>query len=131
MERSEICRYCGGVIRLVPAKQVLGKSAKRLGLESEFLYQCQNCNARVGCHKGTKEPLGNVANEILRLKRMETHQVFDAFWKSRHMTRHNAYKWLSQQMRMPMKATHIAGFEMEQCQRVIELCGADEREGAA
>lgn len=131
MEKTEICRYCGGVIRLVPAKQVLGKSAKRLGLEGEYLYQCQNCNARVGCHKGTVQPLGNVANETLRLKRMETHKIFDAFWKSRHMTRHNAYKRLSQQLRLPMKETHIAGLEMDQCQKVVELCGADEREEAA
>ena len=131
MRKPTICRYCGGVIHLVPAKQVLGKSAKRLGLEGENLYQCQNCNARVGCHKGTNEPLGNVANETLRLKRMETHQIFDAFWKSNHMSRQNAYKWLSQQMRLPMSETHIAGFEMEQCQRVIELCGADEKTVAA
>ena len=131
MRKPEICRYCGGVIRLVPAKQVLGAPAKRLGLEGESLYQCQNCNARVGCHKGTDQPLGNVANETLRLKRMESHKVFDAFWKARHMTRHNAYKWLSQQMRLPMNETHIAGFEMDQCQAVIELCGAEEREGAA
>lgn len=131
MRKPEICRYCGGVIRLVPAKQVLGASARRLGQEREYIYQCQNCNARVGCHKGTDQPLGNVANETLRLKRMETHKVFDAFWKSQHMTRHNAYKWLSQQLRLPMSETHIAGFEMDQCQRVIELCGTEEREGAA
>ena len=78
MERSEICRYCGGVIRLVPARAVYGSAVKRLGLEKEYIYQCQNCNARVGCHKGTTRPLGHVANETLRLKRMETHQVFDA-----------------------------------------------------
>ncbi len=52
MERSEICRYCGGVIRLVPARAVYGSAVKRLGLEKEYIYQCQNCNARVGCHKG-------------------------------------------------------------------------------
>lgn len=131
MRKLEICRYCGSRIRLVPAKQVLGASAKRLGMENEYLYQCQNCNARVGCHKGTDLPLGNVANETLRLKRMETHRVFDHFWKSRHMSRNNAYKWLSQQLRIPMAETHIAGFEMDQCQKVIELCGAEEQRGAA
>ena len=131
MKRPEICRYCGGVIRLVPASSVYGASVHRLKLENESVYQCQNCNARVGCHKGTTKPLGNVANEVLRLKRMETHRIFDAFWKSRHMSRHNAYKWLSQQMRLPIEETHIGGFEMDQCQRVIELCGAGQREGAA
>ena len=131
MRKPEICRYCGSRIRLVPAKQVLGASAKRLDMENEYLYQCQNCNARVGCHKGTVIPLGNVANETLRLKRIETHRVFDQFWKSRHMSRNNAYKWLSQQLRIPMSETHIAGFEMDQCQKVIELCGVEEQKGAA
>ena len=75
MEIPEICRYCGGVVRLVPAETVYGESAERLKMENEWIYQCQNCNARVGCHKGTKRPLGNVANEMLRLKRMETHRI--------------------------------------------------------
>lgn len=114
------------MIRLVPASSVYGASVYRLGLENEFIYQCQNCNARVGCHKGSKKPLGKVANEALRLKRIETHQVFDAFWKARHMSRHDAYKWLSQQMRLPSKDTHIGGFEMEQCQMVIDLCRESE-----
>lgn len=126
MKTPEICRYCGGVIRLVPAERIYGeKAAIRLGLTGEKIYQCQNCNARVGCHKGTTRPLGNVANEALRLKRIETHQVFDAYWKSQHMTRTCAYKWLSQHMRLPAKQTHIGGFEMDQCQQVIEICGGD------
>ena len=69
MEFTEICRHCGGVIRAVPARNVYGPAVNRLGLQKEYIYQCQNCNARVGCHKGTLRPLGNVANETLRLKR--------------------------------------------------------------
>ena len=80
MKKPAICRYCGGIIRLVPAADVYGSSTERLGMQNEYLYQCQNCNARVGCHKGTTRPLGDVANEILRLKRIEAHQVFDAYW---------------------------------------------------
>lgn len=76
MEAPTICRYCGGTIRLVPAETVYGASTGRLGKRNEKIYQCQNCNARVGCHKGTNRPLGNVANEMLRLKRIETHQIF-------------------------------------------------------
>lgn len=73
MKKPTICRYCGGIIRLVPAADVYGSSTERLGMQNEYLYQCQNCNARVGCHKGTTRPLGDVANEILRLKRIEVH----------------------------------------------------------
>ena len=96
-----ICRYCGGVVRCVPAEKVYGNAAvNRMKLWDRWFYQCQNCNARVGCHKDSKRPLGNVANEVLRLKRRETHQVFDAFWKRRGMTRTAAYKWLSEQMEL-------------------------------
>ena len=62
LEIPKICRYCGGVVHLVSAAEVYGMAAtKRLGIEQEKFYQCQNCNARVGCHKGTTRPLGNHA----------------------------------------------------------------------
>lgn len=123
MATPEICRYCGSVVRLVPALSVYGETAaKRLGLEHEKIYQCQNCNARVGCHRGTTRPLGNVANETLRLKRIETHHVFDAYWRSQHMTRTTAYRWLAKQLHLPEHKAHIGGFEMDQCQQVIDLC---------
>ena len=52
LEIPKICRYCGGVVRLAPAAEVYGAAAaRRLGIEREKFYQCQNCNARVGCHK--------------------------------------------------------------------------------
>lgn len=131
MEKLKICRYCGGMIRLVPASNIYGEAvAKRLGLEKERIYQCQNCNARVGCHRGTSRPLGNVANETLRLKRMETHRVFDGFWKRRGMTRSQGYRWLATELGLPKSLTHIGGFEMEQCQKVIDLCEKAEKEAA-
>ena len=125
LEIPKICRYCGGVVRLVDAESVYGESTKKLGMVGQKLYQCQNCNARVGCHKDSTRPLGNVANEVLRLKRVEAHRVFDASWRSQHMSRTQAYKWLSQQLRIPIRLTHIGGFEMDQCQKVIELCEKD------
>ncbi len=131
MKIPTVCRYCGGVIRLIPAEAVYGPSAERLGKKGEKLYQCQNCNARVGCHKGTARPLGNVANEVLRLKRIEAHQTFDGLWKRRGMSRTAAYKWLAERMGLPEVTAHIGGFEMDQCQRVIELCEQELKKEAA
>ena len=123
MKIPSICRYCGGLIQCVPGQKVYGDTvAKRLKLWNEWVYQCQNCNARVGCHRGTTRPLGNVANEVLRLKRMETHQIFDTFWQRQRMSRTAAYKWLSKEMKLPKAKAHIGGFEMDQCQQVIDLC---------
>ena len=122
MEIPTICRYCGGTVHLVSATKVYGASAVRLGIEREVFYQCQNCNARVGCHGGSKRPLGNLANEALRMKRMETHQVFDSFWKERGMSRTQAYKWMAKKLRLSEEFAHIGGFEMDRCQKLIELC---------
>ena len=63
-----------------------------------------------------------MANEVLRLKRRETHQVFDQYWQSSGLSRTKAYKWLAGQMNLPEKNAHIGGFEMDQCQQVIDLC---------
>ena len=42
MEIPKICRYCGGVVRLAPAAEVYGAAAaRRLGIEREKFYQCQ------------------------------------------------------------------------------------------
>lgn len=125
MEIPTICRYCGGVVHLVSASKVYGPAAKRLGIEREKFYQCQNCNARVGCHKGTKRPLGNLANEVLRMKRMETHQVFDGFWKAQGMSRTQGYKWMAKRLRLSEELAHIGGFEMDQCQKLIDLCNKE------
>lgn len=131
LKDNDICRYCGGVIRLVPAQEIYGESTKRLGMTGQYLYQCQNCNARVGCHRDSTRALGNVANEVLRLKRMETHRVFDACWKRRRMSRTEAYRWLAGELRLPEGRAHIGGFEMDQCQKVIELCEKLDNEEAA
>ena len=74
--------------------------------------------------KGTTRPLGDVANEILRLKRIEAHQVFDAYWQKQHISRTKAYQWLAQELKLPEEDTHIGGFEIDTCQRVIDLCRA-------
>ena len=122
MRVSEICRYCGGVIRLVPAEKVYQAATERLKQQRQWIYQCQNCNARVGCHRDSKRPLGNVANEVLRLKRMETHQIFDAFWRSRGMSRTAAYRWLAQSLQVPEENAHIGTMEMDACEAVARLC---------
>ncbi len=128
MKISDVCRYCGGKVELVSAEVIYGNSTARLGLENESIYLCRTCNARVGCHRGSTRPLGNLANEVLRLKRMETHQVFDAFWKAKGMTRTAAYRWLAQSLCISDKRAHIGSFEMDTCEQVIRMCRDAENE---
>ena len=132
LEIPKICRYCGGVVRLAPAAEVYGAAAaRRLGIEREKFYQCQNCNARVGCHKGTTRPLGNLANETLRLKRKETHQIFDSFWRERGMPRTQGYHWMAKKLRLSEPLAHIGGFEMDRCQMRIDRCEKERNKEAA
>ena len=66
--------------------------------------------------------MGKLANAVLRLKRQETHRVFDSFWKSRQWSRDKAYLWLSSSMNVSGEDAHIAYFEMDECEQVIKLC---------
>ncbi len=90
--------------------------------EGEYWYSARQLTSCLKALKGTTRPLGNLANETLRLKRKETHQVFDSFWKERGMTRTQAYHWMAKKLRLSEQLAHIGGFEMDRCQRLIDLC---------
>lgn len=112
----EVCEYCGGKVKLADASEVHGPKARGK------IYLCTNCNACVGVHKGTTKPMGTLANTVLRLKRQEAHRVFDAIWKTRGITRSEAYGWLAGRMGLPKHRAHIAYFNVAQCDEAIRLC---------
>lgn len=115
MKIPEICEYCGGKVIFTDSAVLYGKSYG-------MIYLCANCNASVGVHKGTQKPLGTLANAVLKLKRKETHRVFDAIWKTEGINRSDAYGWLAGQMGLPKYRTHIAYFNIEQCEQVLRIC---------
>lgn len=67
-------------------------------------------------------PMGKVANTVLRLKRQETHRIFDQFWKKQGWSRSAAYRWLARSLNIPEQDAHIGLMEMDECERVIRLC---------
>lgn len=109
-----ICPYCGGKVIFTDSAVIYG------GKSYGDIYLCTNCNASVGVHKGTKKPLGTLANSVLKLKRQEAHRIFDGWWKARRMNRNAAYRWLSEQMKLPVHRTHIGQFDMAQCEQAIQ-----------
>lgn len=113
------CPYCGAHAKLVDSSSVIyHRSYGRA-------YICSNypeCDAFIGTHKGTDKPLGRLANAKLRKLKKEAHSTFDLLWKSGRMTRTEAYQWLSKQLKIPFKITHIGYFDEAQCQKVIEVC---------
>lgn len=110
----ESCSYCGSQVVCVSTKEFYGRDY------GAHVYKCTGCDAYVGTHKGTKNPLGTLANKELRELRMKAHAVFDPCWKNKHMQRKSAYRRLQDFMGTERELTHIAMFNEEQCRKVIE-----------
>lgn len=108
------CRYCGGAVELKDSSVIYGRSYGNI-------YICDSCKAFVGCHKGTDKPLGTLANDKLRQYRKEAHKWFDQLWKCGYLKRSFAYFWLSSELKLSKKDTHIAMFDIEECKKTIKL----------
>ena len=124
MRIPEICRYCGSAV-------IEGNIRDLYGTGNQKIYYCVNCNAFVTCHKDTGQPMGKLANFVLRTKRRVVHKVFDSFWKKQGWSRTQAYRWLALSMSLPGGEAHIGNFEMDECEQVIRLCRSYERQAAA
>ena len=122
------CPYCHEWARFVPTSAQLYQSAKDYGP----VYLCDNGHeaAWVGCHKGTANPKGRLADKALRMAKMEAHRVFDPMWK-RKMQRDGidqstaksaAYGWLGEQMGLSPDQCTIGMFDIAQCARVVAIC---------
>lgn len=114
--KSQKCPFCRSSVSLID-------SAKIYGCHYGFIYLCNSypkCDARVKCHPGTIIALGTLANKELRKWRSLAHRKFDPLWQSGVFSnRQAAYKWLSKAMKLPLERTHVAMFNIRQCQRAI------------
>lgn len=94
-----------------------------------MIYLCRPCQAWVGVHKGTENALGRLANSELREAKKEAHYYFDKLWKAKMVkgftkgqARGKAYKWLSKQLNILAKETHIGWFDVDKCKKVVAIC---------
>jgi hypothetical protein len=106
------------------------------GVSYGMIYYCRACDAWVGVHKGTKNPLGKLANKELRQWKKRAHAVFDPLWQrklakrraeqgpdyKKAWARGSGYKWLSEKLGIPQPLCHIGMFDVETCKRVVALC---------
>ena len=111
------CNYCDK-----PAERVTGNAIypHRPDLFGKTFYRCKPCDAYVGCHPGTTEPLGLLANHETRKWRQKAHAAFDPIWKTGRMNRKDAYRALSEALGICEDNCHIGRFEPEMCKRVLE-----------
>ena len=114
--KPQRCPFCRSSVSLIDSARVFGCSYG-------FIYLCNaypNCDARVGCRPGSIKPLGTLADRELRRWRSLVHRKFDPLWQSGvFSSRQIAYKWLSKAMKLPLERTHVAMFNIRQCQRAI------------
>jgi hypothetical protein len=120
-----ICYYCGQPAEYVDSAAVY--NGRSLGM----IYYCRPCNAYVGVHKGTDQPLGRLANANLRFWKKKAHAAFDPLWQSGRMTRSRAYTWLSNRMGLPIQKTHIGMFDVAQCKQVVSIIQNEGRKNHA
>lgn len=98
------------------------------------IYECQPCEARVGCHPATKRgiyrPLGRLAKADLRAAKSRAHIAFDRLWKAKIArdgctkaeAMRRAYRWLAHQLDIPTAECHIAMMDLPLCNRVVDVC---------
>ena len=113
------CPYCGGEVHRVKGKVIYPHRKDLMHLD--FIL-CTPCNAYVGCHVKTGEPLGRLANKELRAAKMKAHAEFDPIWQNEDISRSKAYEWLSGKMGLHKNYTHIGMFDVEQCEQVVKIC---------
>ena len=111
------CPYCGEKAVFVDSSEVYH------GRSYGMIYLCRPCLAYVGVHKGTDRPKGRLADAELRKWKIAAHASFDPLWQRGEFKRrrNDAYAWLSEKMGLPREKTHIGMFDVEQCQRVIQI----------
>lgn len=107
-----ICPYCKKEAKWINNKEVYGKQFGR----SYMCYYCKDCDAYVGCHNNTKNPLGTMANASLRKMRQHVHSVLDPLWKSGKYTRGKIYQMLQDAFGEPV---HIGESDVEKCKEII------------
>lgn len=115
------CTYCGQPAVLVQGSAIYTNAGPILS--RKWFWRCDPCDAHVGTHSDGKA-LGKLANKELRAARVTAHASFDRLWKYNHMTRSDAYKWLSEIMGLPPEQTHIALFGPVQCKHVTLMANA-------
>ena len=119
MTHNVVCPYCSATARKVFGSVIY---PHRTDLYSKVFYLCKPCNAYVGCHPGTSNPLGRLANAELRRAKSAAHAAFDPLWRKGAMSRSAAYSWLAESLTLKAKDCHIGMFDEELCQRTVDLC---------
>lgn len=112
------CQYCKQPAELVTGNRIYPNRPEFAKLK---FWRCTDCDARVGCHPGTRNPLGSLANGKLRKLRSRVHDDFDWIWKHGHMKQNEAYSWLASRLDITVKSCYIGKFNEKLCEKAIAI----------
>ncbi len=116
------CPYCGSQALLRPASVVYGERAADPAAPFYVCARYPSCDSYVAAHRGSRLPMGTLADKSLRRKRIQAHAAFDRLWADGLMTKRQAYHWLQAKLDLPEQETHIGKFSDFRCEQVIQLC---------
>jgi hypothetical protein len=115
--RAVICPYCRKPTERVGGDVIYPRYPD---LHAKWFYLCRPCDAYVGCHPGSDNPLGSPANEATRRARRAAHLAFDRVWKCGWMPRSSAYRWMAHALNIRPNDMHIGMFLPARCRMVEE-----------
>lgn len=126
------CPYCSARAENVGGDVIY---PHRPDLADKRFWRCVPCDAYVGCHRGTSNPLGRLANAELRTAKIAAHAALDPIWRARlvrkravdpkytkGMARGGRYKALAALLGIGQHECHIGMFDVARCRRVVEIC---------
>ena len=115
------CDYCHRDAKRVGAEKIY---PHRRDLIGKWFWECEPCGAYVGCHPGTTNALGRLANAELRRAKQGVHRVLDPLWKSKKMCRSEAYALLAKGLNIAPQNCHVGMFDVHTCEAAVNVLRA-------
>lgn len=112
------CSLCGGKVDYVNNREIYGRSYGN----HPFAYWCRSCDAYVGVHPNTNIPLGTLADAATRQARKIHKPQFFNMIKRLGWSKNKAYKWLSEQLKIPASKTHWGMFDEATAIKAGHIC---------
>jgi len=116
------CTYCGKDAEYTENRVVYGRNYGTWPM----IWLCRKCDAYVGCHKDTKEPLGRMADKELRSIKKDAKEMFiaaflDGDWNVSNYKKNDAYEYLAEHMKLPRDKVHFGMFDEKQCKLALDI----------
>jgi len=112
---TKVCPYCKSEVIKTTNDKIYGRI-----YGNGQVYMCTGCDAYVGCHDHG-EPLGRLANAKLRKLKKDAHALFDPIWKTKKMSRQNAYAYLAKALGIHVSKCHFGWFDEETLIKAINV----------